>query len=90
MKRAGRKAGPDPSIELQPPMDTSCDSPPPARYELRFRSLANPGQALRFPCDASGRIDLDAMSEGVRLRYFYARTVIGREFAIPAVEFSAG
>lgn len=54
-------------------------------FELRFASLFNEGRALAFPCDASGQVDIDAMSERARSNYFYARTVIGREFACPAV-----
>jgi hypothetical protein len=54
-------------------------------FELRFVSLFNEGRALAFPCDASGQVDIDVMSERARANYFYARTVIGREFARPAV-----
>jgi hypothetical protein len=57
-----------------------------AGFELRFRSLFNEGRALSFPCDRAGRVDLDALSERARSNYFYARTVIGREFAHPAVQ----
>jgi hypothetical protein len=56
-----------------------------ARYELRFVSLFNEGRALAFPCDAQGQVDLDALSERAKTNYFYARTVIGREFSVPAV-----
>ncbi|HEX6362201.1 MAG TPA: hypothetical protein VFZ93_04550 [Albitalea sp.] len=62
-------------------MDASQD----LSFELRFRSLFQEGRALAFPCDADGRVDLDALSERVRNTYFYARTVIGREFARPTV-----
>lgn len=55
-------------------------------YELRFRSLFNEGTGLSFPCDAQGRVDLDALSERARLNYLYARTVVGREFLMPAVQ----
>ena len=55
-------------------------------FELRFQSLFNDGRALAFPCDAAGRVELDALSERARSNYFYARTVIGREFAFPAVQ----
>jgi hypothetical protein len=58
------------------------------RYELRFPSLRDDAAAVAFPCDAAGRVDLDALSERARLNYFYARTVIGREFALPAVTVS--
>ena len=54
-------------------------------YELRFQSLFDVGRGYSFPCDAKGWVDLDAMSERARLNYLYARTVVGREFATPAV-----
>ncbi|WP_280151179.1 hypothetical protein [Piscinibacter sp. XHJ-5] len=59
------------------------------RYELRFQSLFNEGRALAFPCDAHGRVDLDAMSERARNNYYFARTVIGREFAMPSVRVAS-
>lgn len=55
------------------------------RFELRFESLFNPGRGLAFPCDAKGKVELDALSEPARHNYFYARAVVGREFATPAV-----
>jgi len=55
-------------------------------YVLRFRSLFDEGRGPSFPCDAQGRVDLDHLSERVRQNYFYARTVIGREFLVPAIE----
>lgn len=58
---------------------------PSARYELRFASLFDEGRGLAFPCDAEGHVDLDALSGRARLNYLYARTVIGREFSMPAV-----
>jgi hypothetical protein len=58
-------------------------------FELRFRSLFNAGRALAFPCDAAGHVDMDALTDRARQNYLYARTVIGREFATPAVQPSA-
>ena len=58
-------------------------------FELRFASLFHEGRGLAFPCDAAGRVDLDALSERARNNYFYARAVGGREFArhvLPANE----
>jgi len=55
-------------------------------YELRFRSLHNPGRGYAFACDARGQVDLDALSERARSNYLYARTVVGREFETPAVQ----
>lgn len=56
-----------------------------AGYLLRFQSLFDAGRALAFECDEQGRVDLDAMSERSRNNYFYAHTVIGRDFATPRV-----
>lgn len=58
------------------------------RYELRFDSLFVEGRAMSFPCDATGRVDLDALSERARCNYLYARAVVGREFSTPAVRLS--
>ena len=58
------------------------------RYELRFRSLYNEGRALAFPCDAGGHVELDSLSDRARNNYLYARAVVGREFAVPAVQLS--
>jgi hypothetical protein len=55
-------------------------------YVLRFESLFDGGRALAFDCDEGGRVDLDALSERAKLNYLYARTVIGRDFAMPRVE----
>jgi hypothetical protein len=55
-------------------------------YELRFRSLFEDGRAYCFPCDAAGHVDLDRLSERSRDNYFFARTVVGRDLALPAVE----
>ncbi len=55
-------------------------------FELRFQSLFNEGRALTFPCDAQGHVDMDALSTRARDNYLYARTVVGREFATPAVQ----
>jgi len=57
-------------------------------YELRFRSLFNEGRAYAFPCDAEGHVDMDSLSERSLNNYLYARSVIGREDAIPAVQSS--
>jgi hypothetical protein len=57
----------------------------PNPYHLHFQSLFHEGRGYAFPCDAAGHVDIDALSERARINYFYARTVIGREFATPAV-----
>ena len=61
---------------------TQADS----NYELRFRSLFDEGRGYSFPCDPSGHVDLDSLSERARSNYFFARTVIGRDLSAPAVQ----
>lgn len=67
-------------------MQASRHSNPTERFELRFQSLFDEGRGLAFDCDAQGEVDLDRMSERARNNYFYARTVIGREYAMPRIE----
>ncbi len=61
----------------------------PAHYELRFQSLFDGGRAYAFSCDEAGHVDIDALPSRARLNYFYARTVIGREVAMPAVQLAS-
>ncbi|NRF67187.1 hypothetical protein HLB44_09350 [Aquincola sp. S2] len=56
-----------------------------ARFELLFISLFDEGRGYAFPCDADGRVDLDGLSDRVRLNYLYVRKMIGRDFSAPAV-----
>lgn len=58
---------------------------PATSYELRFQFLHDEGRALAFPCDEQGRVDLDRMSERARLNYFFARGMIGKDYALPSV-----
>ena len=55
-------------------------------HELRFVSLFDPGRALVVPCDAQGHVDLDALSERLRMAYLGARAMVGREYAHPTVQ----
>ena len=65
-------------------MDTLIDNVL-AHWELRFESLFQQGRGLAFPCDERGQVELDTLSERARRNYFYARAVVGREYATPAV-----
>jgi hypothetical protein len=67
-------------------MNSNRSAQEPTRYEMRFRSLFQEGRSYAFPCDADGRVDIDSLSDSARNNYFYARTVIGRELAMPAVQ----
>ncbi len=54
-------------------------------YEIRFHSLFHEGKCWSFPCDSFGAVELDSLSDRARSNYLYARAVVGREFATPAV-----
>jgi hypothetical protein len=56
-----------------------------AAYEVRFQSLFQEGRALTFPCDPHGRVDMDALTPKAKRNYLFARAMVGREFATPAV-----
>ena len=57
-------------------------------YELRFRSMFDPGRGYCCPCDANGRVALNDLSDRLRDNYLYARAVVGRELAAPTVQAS--
>ena len=57
-----------------------------AAFELRFRSLFDEGRGFAFPCDAAGHVDMDSLSQRALNNYLYARSVIGREVAMPAIQ----
>jgi hypothetical protein len=59
----------------------------PCLFQLCFASLTGNGRSFRFPCDAGGLVDLDGLSEQSRNDYFYARAMVGRELAQPAIEW---
>jgi hypothetical protein len=61
----------------------------PSLFHLCFRSLFESGRGYAFPCDGDGRVDLDALSDQARNNYLYARAMVGRELAFPAVEPAA-
>lgn len=61
----------------------------PHDFVLRFPRLFGAGPALSFPCDGAGRVDLDSLGERARCNYFFARSAIGREFAMPAAQSAA-
>lgn len=65
--------------------DTLGPGPVSLPCELRFESLFVPGRALTFPCDRKGRVAVDRLSDRARKNYLYARAVVGREFAAPAI-----
>lgn len=57
-----------------------------SQFQLRFQSLFDSGRGYAFPCDPEGHVDLDQLSDRARNNYLYARAMVGRELAVPAVE----
>ena len=55
-------------------------------HELRFDSLFHPGRGVAVPCDASGRVDMDTLTERLRNAYLAARAMVGRDYACPRVQ----
>lgn len=56
-----------------------------AAYELRFECLNPDGRRFVCPCDVGGDVDLDGLSERVRIGYLGARALVGCEYASPVV-----
>ena len=65
-----------------------ANTPAAGAYELRFDALYSNRRSYSFPCDGTGRVDLDSLSERGRLNYLYARAMMGVELAWPAVRES--
>lgn len=58
-------------------------------HELVFRDLLNEGNTYVFPCDSTGHVDMDVLSESARNNYFYARVVAGNSISVPIVRSQA-
>ena len=56
------------------------------QFQLCFRSLFNSGRGFSFPCDPSGQVDLDRLTEKARNNYLFARAMVGRDLAVPELE----
>lgn len=55
-------------------------------WELHFRPLDEGVCSCVVPCDAEGRVDLDALGERMRERYLCARALVGGHYARPVVK----
>jgi hypothetical protein len=64
-------------------------SHPASGFQLFFRSLIRGGHGFSFACDAQGHVDMDAMNDRARNNYLFARAMVGRDLAVPAVEVVA-
>ena len=66
-------------------MAQTASMPFASEFEVHFRSLLRRGLELIFPCDRQGHVDLDALSDCAKTNYLFARAMVGREYARPAV-----
>lgn len=55
-------------------------------FRLCFEPFYGRLMPYEFPCDARGHVDLDAFDDDTRLRYLYARALIGLDYRIPRIE----
>ena len=54
-------------------------------YYLLFGGLFPTVRSLLFPCDSSGHVEMDALSERARDNYLFARAVVGCDYRAPVV-----
>jgi hypothetical protein len=76
------KALPRTAMDTHPQLLVPATS---ASYALHFESLRGHGRGYCFPCDAEGRVALDALTERGRNNYLFARAVVGRDLAYPCI-----
>jgi len=70
-------------METQMPHQSGGE--PQGHHELIFGSLYAHGRGVVVPCDATGNVDIDALTQRMRDTYLGARAMIGREYAYPTV-----
>jgi len=71
-------------ISIKRDEPSSCDASCPL-YELRFRSLFDDHRGLSFPCTCNGDVSIDDLKPQERRNYFFARALVGHDFAHPVV-----
>ncbi|MES2951681.1 MAG: hypothetical protein V4858_24400 [Pseudomonadota bacterium] len=54
-------------------------------HELIFGSLYTHGRGVVVPCDETGNVDIDSLTQRMRDTYLGARAMIGREYSYPTV-----
>lgn len=59
---------------------------PSCSHELCFVSLYSYGPSIAVPCDKTGNVDIDSLTERMRDTYFGARAMIGRAYLYPTVQ----
>lgn len=57
-----------------------------SRHLLRFTSLHDRGRGVSVPCDDTGTVDMDSLTQRLLIAYLGARAMVGREYSFPTVE----
>ena len=60
----------------------------PCRHLLRFVSLHDRGRGISVPCDEAGNVDMNSLSERLRVAYLGARAMVGRDYSCPTVQIA--
>ena len=85
-----RQTAPWQAVKKGNEMNAQTPAPSPAAqaltHELRFASLFHPGRGVVVPCSESGNVDLDRLTERLRVAYLGARAMVGRKYAHPTVQ----
>ena len=54
-------------------------------FYLIFSSVYDPGHRFAFPCNKEGEVNLNEITESMKLSYYYCKTLVGREFTHPEI-----
>jgi hypothetical protein len=54
-------------------------------FQLRFHPLVGEANEFTCPCNATGHVVMDQMSERARSSYLFARAMVGRLYAPPEI-----
>jgi hypothetical protein len=65
-------------------MDTSSKPVPPRLFDLVFVPLHH-GCSFAFPCNETGVVEMNDLTEQARNNYLLARALVGRDFQVPSV-----
>jgi hypothetical protein len=60
----------------------------PCSHLLRFTSLHDRGRGVSVPCDEAGHVDMDSLTERLRITYLGARAMVGRDYSNPTVQLA--
>ena len=59
---------------------------PAIRHLLHFEAIAAGCRGYVFPCDASGQVEIDRLSDRERVDFLFARHLVGLRFQRQLVE----